>query len=173
MMEKECDMKAPDQFLNVSRQDRLIHERVHDPYKTRRKLPEPTVCPSCHAVYHNGRWQWGEEPPAAHQEICQACHRTVDGYPAGMITLCGDYLQQHKTEILNLVKNEERAENVEHPLHRIMKIDERADAVVISTTDIHLPRRIGDALCHACKGDLEIHYDEEGYFLRIVWNREH
>ena len=27
------------------RRDRLIHEHVHDPYKTRLKLPEPTVCP--------------------------------------------------------------------------------------------------------------------------------
>ncbi len=26
------------------RQDRLIHERVHEPYKSKSKLSEPTVC---------------------------------------------------------------------------------------------------------------------------------
>jgi hypothetical protein len=27
------------------RRERMIHERMHDPYKTRLKLPEPTVRP--------------------------------------------------------------------------------------------------------------------------------
>jgi len=31
------------------RMDRLIHERVHDPYKIKSKPPEPTVCPVCNA----------------------------------------------------------------------------------------------------------------------------
>lgn len=36
----------------------------------------------------------------------------------------------------------------------------------------HLPRRIADALHHAYKGELDIHYDEEGYFVRVNWKRE-
>ena len=31
------------------RRDRLMHEHIHDPYKTPHKLPEPTVCPDCGA----------------------------------------------------------------------------------------------------------------------------
>ena len=43
---------------------------------TRLKLPEPTICPRCGAVYHEGRWQWMAHPPEdAHDETCQACHR--------------------------------------------------------------------------------------------------
>lgn len=38
--------------------DRRIVEHVHDPYKTRLKLAEPTVCPKCGALFHEGRWRW-------------------------------------------------------------------------------------------------------------------
>ena len=47
------------------RQDRLIHEWVHDPYQSKRKLPDPTVCPQCGAVFHQGRWTWLTRPESA------------------------------------------------------------------------------------------------------------
>jgi hypothetical protein len=37
---------------------RAQDEGVDDPYKLRRELHEPTRCPRCGAVYHEGRWQW-------------------------------------------------------------------------------------------------------------------
>jgi hypothetical protein len=157
----------------ASRKDRLIQEHIHDPYKIRRKLPEPSVCPVCNAVFKDGRWQWSESWPFdARKETCQACHRTQDNYPAGVMTLTGAFALARKPEILSLARRHEKEENAEHPLHRIMKIEERPNAVVIRTTDIHLPRRIGEALRHAYKGDLEFQYDEEGYFVRVSWNRE-
>src|SRR2546421_12752803 len=74
----------------ASRQDRLLRELIHDPYKTKGKLPEPTVCPICKAVFRDGRWEWAESwPESARQEICQACHRTKDDYAAGIVTLSG------------------------------------------------------------------------------------
>ncbi|MDP1633620.1 MAG: hypothetical protein Q8L69_02915 [Gallionellaceae bacterium] len=33
------------------RHDRLLQEAVHDSYKNKEKLPQPTVCPDCGAVY--------------------------------------------------------------------------------------------------------------------------
>jgi hypothetical protein len=87
--------------------------------------------------------------------------------------LSGAYVQSHKDEILHLVRHHETMEKQEHPLHRIMKItEERPDVFVIHTTDIHLPRRIGEALHRACKGKLERRYDEETYFIRVNWRRE-
>jgi len=166
-------MKEKDVTRRVPRADRLIREHVHDPYKTRLKLPEPTVCPECGAVFHKGRWQWAEITPIdAHEEMCQACHRTRDKYPAGTLTLTGGFVKDHKDEILHLARNQEELEKGEHPLHRIMDIEEKPGQIVVNTTDIHLPRRIGEAVHKAYQGDLDFRYEEEAYFLRVNWTRE-
>jgi NMD protein affecting ribosome stability and mRNA decay len=155
-----------------SRRDRLMHEHIHDPYKTPHKLPEPTVCPECGAVFHEGRWQWLPEPREAHRTSCQACHRIRDKYPAGLIMLRGGFVRDHQTELLQLVRHHEEAEKRLHPLHRVMGSEAKADALAIETTDLHLPHRIAEAVQHAYGGELKLHYDEEGYFVRVDWQRE-
>jgi hypothetical protein len=56
---------------------------------------------------------------------------------------------------LSIWRNLEQAEKQEHPLNRIMTIErEEPDTLVITTTDVHLPRRIGTAIHHAFHGDL-------------------
>ena len=164
-------MTAADRPPAKARGDRLIRERVHDPYKTRLKLPEGSVCPQCGAVFHGGRWSWAKRPNEAHEELCQACHRTNDKYPAGVVTLTGGFVRPHRDEILGLVRNTQELEKGEHPLHRIMAVEDKDGAIEVSTTDIHLPRRIGQALHRAFEGDLEFHYDEESDFIRVHWNR--
>jgi hypothetical protein len=154
-----------------SRRDRLLRELVHDPYKSKRKLPEPTLCPECFAVYHDGRWQWRERPSGAHEEPCPACTRARDKYPAGQVTIEGPFSKEHREEILNLAWNQEKRQKAGHPLERIMGIDEGEDTVVITTTDIHLPRAIGEALHRAYEGDLDYRYTEEEYYLDVSWKR--
>jgi len=115
-----------------------------------------------------------DRPPAdAHEEPCQACHRINDKYPAGIVTLKGPVVRQHEEEIINLARNLEQAEKQDHPLNRIIAIDkEEPDTLVITTTDVHLPRRIGTAIHHAFQGDLKLHFDEDNYFIRVDWARE-
>jgi len=95
-----------------------------------------------------------------------------DRYAAGLVTLTGRFVAQHKAEILNQVRHIEQSEMADHPLHRIMKIKERPDSIEISTTDIHLPRRLGEALHRAHKGKLFLHYCDETCFVRVNWTRE-
>ncbi|UCH73630.1 MAG: hypothetical protein JSU82_15010 [Rhodospirillales bacterium] len=153
--------------------DRRIRERVHDPYKTRVKLPDPTICPGCGALFHNGRWQWSDHAPAdANAETCQACNRLADKYPAGTVTLTGDFVDAHRRELLQLIRNQEAMEKGERPLHRIMAVDKTPGEIVVSTTDIHLPRRIGEAVQRAFNGKLDYRYEEEAYFLRVCWTRD-
>ncbi len=145
---------------------------ITDPYKQMKKPHEPTVCPQCGAVYHEGHWQWIERPAAAHEALCSACHRINDEFPAGEVTVHGSFLAGHRDEILHIVRRQEEIENAEHPLNRIMKIDDAGDRIVVTTTEIHLPRRIGEALKSAFDGELDFNYDEDGYFLRVDWHRD-
>jgi NMD protein affecting ribosome stability and mRNA decay len=148
---------------------RAQSDHILDPYQSQQKLQEPTACQQCGAVYHHGRWQWGQEPAGAQQDLCPACRRINDRLPAGSVTLHGEWARQHKDEFLGLARNEEVAEKGEHPLNRIIGVEETADGLVISTTDIHLPRRIGEALRRAFDGELDMHFDDAAYFVRVDW----
>lgn len=151
----------------------LLREEVHDPYHVRGKYREPTLCSRCGAAYHKGRWQWlREAPPDAVEAHCPACRRVEDRYPAGEISISGAFAMAHAKELRQLVRNVEQAENSEHPLHRIMDIREEEDVITITTTDLHLPRRIGHALEDAWDGELDTHYDEDGWFARVTWRRD-
>jgi NMD protein affecting ribosome stability and mRNA decay len=144
---------------------------MHDSYKSGRKLPEPTRCPDCDAVFQSGRWVWGSAPAAAHLERCPACHRIHDNFPAGFLTLKGAFLGAHRDEILHLMRNQEAKEKAEHPLQRIMAIVASIDGVSITTTDTHLARGLAQALHRAYKGELEFHYNKEDNLLRATWSR--
>jgi len=148
---------------------RAQRDHILDPYQAQQKLEEPTACPQCGAVYHHGRWQWGHRPDGAHEASCPACRRIADDLPAGIVTLHGAFARQHAAEITRLARNEEDAEKAEHPLNRIIAIAETEDGLAITTTDIHLPRRLGEAVKHAFHGTIEIHYDDSGYFARVDW----
>jgi hypothetical protein len=151
---------------------RAQNRGVTDPYRATKKIHEPTACPQCGAVFHSGHWQWTERPADAHEELCPACHRIRDEFPAGELTLSGQFVAQHRDDILHIVRRQEETEKAEHPLNRIMKIDDAEGAIVVTTTEIHLPRRIGEALKSAFDGELEFNYDEDGYFLRVGWHRD-
>lgn len=153
------------------RRDRQIEEVGHDPYHARSKVREPAVCPQCGLVFHAGRWQRLVRQAAANEHLCPACHRIKDGLPAGIITLEGAFAAENATEILNLVRNEETREASDHPLQRIMAVTREDGKTVITTTDIHLARRIGDAVVHAFHGKLNLKYSPDEYQVRAHWSR--
>ncbi|MBX3616282.1 BCAM0308 family protein [Nitrosomonas sp.] len=158
-------------YRQITRHDAIFKERVHDSYKIKEKLPEPTVCPHCDAVFHNGRWQWLAAPANAHQHNCPACQRILDHYPAGFITLKGEFFRSHRDEILHLVQNFEKKEKSEHPLQRIISTEKQNDSFLITTTDIHLARGIGEAIHDAYQGELDFHYNQAENLLRVHWSR--
>jgi hypothetical protein len=149
----------------------LLQELEHDSYKSRRKLRGPAACPGCGAVYRRGRWRWEPAPDGARRARCPACLRARDRLPAASVSLSGRFFAQHRDEILARVRNCEQAEKRTHPLQRIMAIAANGSGTRISTTDAHLARRIGDALCHAFKGELEYHYNRGDNLLRVRWSR--
>ena len=158
------------------RHTRIFTEREHDPYRARRKPAAPTVCPSCHLVFSAGHWQqarwvWGLPPEHAREQLCPACRRIREHLPAGYVRLAGRFISDHPEEVLNTVKRCEARAKAEHPLQRIIAMEPNAGDVHITTTDIHLARRIGEALHRAYRGRLQFHYEAGQPLLRVTWTR--
>ncbi len=156
-------------FFKQERRRIYTHEQ-NGPYRENEKYPEGTLCSGCGALFSGGRWTWNDIPEQTNSAVCPACRRIADNYPAGIIEMSGDFLGDHRTEIMNLVRNTSSKEVNEHPMERIMKIDQQNGSTVVSTTGMHLARRIGDALFSAYEGELDYNYDAET-LLRVFWKR--
>ncbi|SNZ03856.1 hypothetical protein SAMN06265182_0489 [Persephonella hydrogeniphila] len=155
-----------------NRKDRLIKEYIHDPYFTKEKYHDPSVCERCGVVFHEGIFQWMEPPPSdAQKMVCPACRRIEDRYEGGVVILEGDFMQSHKDEILNLIKNVEEEEMAYRPLERIIEIKDEGNKITITTTYEHLARRIGESVHKAYKGKLNFQYPEGTKYIRVHWER--
>jgi hypothetical protein len=159
----------PTSHLPRNKKDRSVRLQKHDSYKAKGKLREPSVCRQCKAVYHKGRWTWDPVPSGSRDIVCPACERIQDRAPSGVLMLTGEFLATHRDEILGLVRNEETRAKAEHPLSRLIKIEDQDHAVVITTTDPHLARRIGEALQHAHHGTLTFRYEQNEDLIRVNW----
>ena len=73
-------------------------------------------------------------------------------------------------QMMNFILQEAR-EKAEHALKRIMAVQHENGKILITTTDMHLARTIGDALCHAYEGEVDYEYTDEANILRVSWER--
>jgi hypothetical protein len=162
---------APHRPPHHIHRDRAIEEVEHDPYRAKGKPPGPAVCPDCGAVFDGGRWHWGTRADGARSHVCPACLRIRERQPAGHVHLSGDYFAAHRVEILQLVRNTEDRARTDHCLERTMTLDDNRDGTRVTTTDIHLARRIGEAVYHAHGGKLDINYSPDEYRVRVTWSR--
>jgi hypothetical protein len=158
---------------DMTRKDRLIQEYIHDPYFPKKRYPDPSLCERCGVVFKNGIFEWLEKlPKTAPRIVCPACKRMADRYEGGVVYLEGEFLNHHKNEIMNIVKNTESAEMKKRPLERIVESVEKENKIKITTTYEHLARRIGEAVHKAYKGSLTMQYPEGEKYVRVGWKRE-
>lgn len=151
--------------------DRLLQEQVYDTYKIKGKLHDPTVCPTCKAVFHQGRWQWLPQPAVAIKHSCPACMRIHDHYPAGYVAISGPFYEEHRDEILQVALNVEKYEREKDPLKRIMATEKESGKALVTTTDIQLARMIGEAIHQVYQGELEFQFSPRRRLLRVNWKR--
>lgn len=154
------------------RQDKLIQQERHDTYREKQKWPEPTVCTECRAVFLGGRWVWDEPADNANAIVCPACQRINDKYPAGYLEIKGGFFGTHQEEMLNLIHNVEALEKGERPMERLMAITPEDEQTLVTTTGVHVARRIGEALNRAYQGDLDFTYGDGDKIIRLTWSRE-
>lgn len=155
-----------------SREDKMYSLGREDPYQSRKKLPDPTRCSVCGAVFAKGRWTWTVAGNNVHKELCPADQRIKDRVPAGVVNIKGAFFEAHADEIISLIRNQEKLEKERHPLERLMGIKRPGKSLRVETTGMHLARRLGDALEGAYQGELEIQYLKGQYKVRVRWERD-
>ncbi|HEX9715949.1 MAG TPA: hypothetical protein VGA28_09710, partial [Desulfurivibrionaceae bacterium] len=60
----------------------------------------------------------------------------------------------------------------DHPMERLMAIVEEEGRTLVTTTGIHLARRIGEALSNAYQGELDFAYGDGEKSIRLNWSRD-
>jgi NMD protein affecting ribosome stability and mRNA decay len=153
-------------------------DRTNDSYIPRKGSPEAGVCPDCHAISRKKRWYVDEAEyevlarSGAPLRRCPACRKIADGFPSGVVTLRGRFLQIHRDEILTVAQNEERRARGINPLERIMSLREGDDGMEILTTDEKLAQRIGREIRKAFRGTVDYKWSEDASLLRVTWVRD-
>lgn len=148
---------------------RGVQSRHPRPYVHPAKVAGALVCKDCGVVQHGGRWSWGAPPPARLRKgRCPACQRIQDGIPAGTIRLHPAFLE-HRKEVLQLARNVERSEKAEHPLERLMKVDESDGGLVIATTGIHIAHQIAHTLARRFHRKARIRYADDESVVHVDW----
>ena len=144
--------------------------RHDDAYLADARLPDPVACERCGASYRRGRWTW--KPVAGvPRDTCPACRRIEDNFPAGHLLLQGEFFAAHRAEILQLVAAREARARAEHPMQRLIGVQDVPHGVLVTTTDAHLARALGVAIHDAYKGELDIDFARDENFVRASWKR--
>jgi NMD protein affecting ribosome stability and mRNA decay len=154
-------------------------EGIPDPYISRKGLKEPTICPSCRAVYHKKRWALDEGlyletkgKKGVSSKKCPACRKIEDGFAMGIVKLYGDFILEHRDEIINLLRSEERRAIEKNPLERLMKIEKQGKGLYVETTTDSLALRIGKVLSRSYKGETKFDWKYGDKSLIVEWGRE-
>lgn len=146
--------------------------RSLEPYLPKRGLPDGSRCKGCGIVYRNKRWQIESAPVGLSGEVlCPACQRIEGQDPAGVVTLSGPYLNQHREEILNTLKQQEAKHREKNPLGRIMEIKEENGDITVTTTEGKLAQKIGREVYKSQRGELHYKWSHDQRMVRVEWTR--
>lgn len=152
--------------------------KLNDPYLTTKGYPEPTICPVCGLVYYNKHWVKDNHLLSVVKSIgykhkCPSCRKIEDHFAMGIIFISqeNDFVEKHKSEIINLIRNEARREFLRNPLDRIMSLKDNDGEITVETTSENLAMAIGKALERAYKGKLEFSFSRENKQVKVYWKR--
>lgn len=128
----------------------------------------------CGAVLRNKSWHWEPtEESGAEQAtvVCPACQRSADVAPAGIVTLSGNFLNEHLDEINQLLTPLTDHESFKNPLSRVMEIKREDDRITITTTNTKLAQKIGRVFFSTYGGDLHYNWAHGEDLVRVAWAR--
>lgn len=170
-------MRSKKKYTNLNFTKRVDHEAGH---VSKKHPKEPAVCKKCGAIYTKGRWSFDDSAlkknsfgkAVPYKMTCPACIQIKEGIPAGFVYIKGRFFEEHKKEIVNLLRNEEERLAHTNPLARIMNLENSKKGFTITTTTEHLAQHLGRALHRAYGGQVEYDFSHENKLARVYWERD-
>jgi hypothetical protein len=129
------------------------------------------ICPKCGVVLAHGKWQWPTNLLLeCERKECPACLRTRTKKSAGLLTMSGEFVKNHRTELLMVAYKDIESRKVISPLRRLIQFEQLGERVLImSFTDNQSPLGVGKAIVKEFNGKLEIHHNRVKDFVRANW----
>ena len=164
-------MKTERGGFRMLRGEQVMQQITDDSYHSEVKLPDPTRCPECDATYLKGRWTWKKAPLEAKVHRCPACQRIHDQFPAGYVTLKGKFDPEFRMQAVNFMRAREMHAKSEHPLQRIIAVEDVPGGIRVTTTSGHLASGIAHALRDAFQGSVDLRYSKDEHLVRATWRK--
>jgi len=157
-----------------------VGDFLRDPYIPRKGFPEPTICPTCNAVYHHKHWHFdpklldeAKKNKNVKYHKCPADRKIEDKYAMGKVFLSGSFVTEHTEELINIIKSEERRAKENNPLDRLIFIDKRDGGIYAETTSDALAMRIGHHIKESFKGGKEdFNFRSGDKFVEVFWHKD-
>ena len=151
--------------------------RLNEPYELAAGH-EAAACQDCHALYQGKRWFYDEKlygklagVGKVRQVVCPTCRKIKDHYVEGYLTLSGEFLVEHKDEIVTLLEKEAARVGNRSCDDRIIQLVPEGEKLVVETTTEKLARHLGRAIYKAYKGELSFRWSDPNLFVRVYWSR--
>ena len=165
-----------------SRYSKSTHKKsidsTEDPYLPKLAPGGAGECKKCSVVYWGKRWWLAEEfeekkPKNKPTEkiLCPACQKKRDGIAGGYITISGDFVDDHKGDIIGMIRNKEGIAMRKNPLERLIDIKEKTGIIDVTTTTDKFAERIGQMLKKTFSGEVEYKWSADEKLVRVKWNR--
>ena len=137
------------------------------------------ICSKCMAVYDGHKWFYDEGEHArlaragrADTTLCPGHERIEKRRVDGVVTLKGNFLQNHYDEAVNLIKNIADKQLHRNVAARVYDIKQNGEGITVETTETSLAERIGKEFEKAFRGDLAIQWLQDAEFVRVSWQRD-
>ncbi|MCX5891293.1 MAG: BCAM0308 family protein [Deltaproteobacteria bacterium] len=151
--------------------------RLNEPYELA-EGQEAAVCQECHAIYQEKRWFFDAKlfdklagAGKVRQVVCPTCRKIKDHYVEGYLTLSGEFLVEHKNELVILLENEAAKVGKRNVGDRIIQMAPEGEKLVVETTTDKLAQHLGRAIYKAYKGELTFNWGERDKLVRVYWSR--
>lgn len=136
---------------------------------------ENMYCSSCGAVFVRRDWRWDASKLKEFQKlekpsiVCEACYRTKNDVPLGMLTILGLKDASKKASILKEIEDLAAMETERKPMERVTRVNEKTDETVIFTTTADLAKKMGHSLHRRFRGSLSVDSRSPHEITRVVW----